>query len=150
MRHITYYNNYINEGLFSSKFGHLGDKIYAKLDNINPTLITQTEYTSGNWNDKTTIYSVIFDGPNHGRDYEAQDEEDVELRVIRVWKGLEPGIELFTIPSYTVEVDGDDLKLNKLEAYKIYKKINNLYKNRDERERERRLTDTINRINPRG
>ena len=127
------YNEFINEGLFSSKYKNIIDKIYNYIDNIDIDDVIPEQNS----------YSIIIrsGGINMERDPFGEEvlEDDLQIRITRSY-------DYDSFPLYYLDMDGESVKANKWEIRKLYKLIEKKKELKNISRKEEKLNRSFNKF----
>lgn len=133
MNNIYSYDDYLNEGLFRSKYHNIVDKIYDYILSTNLNNITQSNNT----------YTLIFKSKQEREDDPLGEEvwdDDVKID-IKCDSDFDSIMD-----SYYLYVNEEKVPVKRLEAKKLFKIIDKRFNNRDEEERQKRINAAISKI----
>jgi hypothetical protein len=139
MKHLEKYENFINEGLFSSRYGNIVDKIYKIVKTIDLNdirLIKEHGY-----------YSIVFiirkENNNKNNDPYGEEcwDDDVEIKLTKNFT-----FKYYRNYDYGLIINGDKLEVTNQEAKKLYKTAMNRLNRRDQEEIDARINRAIKNI----
>lgn len=137
MNNLFTYNDYLNEGLFSSKYASLVDKIYNYILKINIDYIIK--------NRDRDNYSFIIKNKKPD-DLDPYGEEIWEGEDIKVELQKEYTDNMFRDYDYKLFLNGDKVDVSNAEAKKLYNAIRERFDNIKNDEKQKRINAAINKI----